>query len=71
MIHGATSVAAWGILANLQQMEAAAAAISNPDQPAGIPEIVSLKQAEQGMRANIAVLQLINETSDHLIDIIA
>ena len=71
MISNAFEFASYGIRENGERFSRAAARISNPDTMVGVAEIVEMKQAEHGMRANVAVLKVANEMSEHLVDIIA
>ncbi len=53
---------------NLQQFAQAAGGIANPNSITDVSDIVDLKQAQNAIELNAAVLMVANEMSDELID---
>ena len=70
-LTSALSIANQGIQNNLQQFTNAVDKISDPEGNAGIKEIVEMKQAEQGIKVNAAVIRTANEMTGSLINILA
>lgn len=70
MFPNALSSANHGIQYHLQRFANAADRISDPDSDAGVEEIVEMKQAEQGIKINAAVIRAANGMSGSLINIL-
>ena len=71
MLPNALSFAYQGIHFHLQQFANAADRISDPDSDAGIREIMEMKQAEQGVKINAAVIRKVNDMSGTLVNLLA
>jgi hypothetical protein len=69
MFVNAFASANYGIQSNLQRFESAANRLAGP--VSGVREIVEIKQAEQGIKINAAVIRTASEMSDSLVDILA
>lgn len=71
MISSATASATIGIQANLSRFASAADRISNPESSLSVENAIALKTAEHGIKANAAVLSVVNDVHDQLVDILA
>ena len=70
MLPNALSSANHGIQHHLQRFAIAADRIADPDSAAGVEEIIEMKQAEQGIKINVAVIRAANDMSGSLINIL-
>ena len=70
MIPDATHSATIGIRENLNRFATAANRIADPDISEGIGDIMEMKQAQQNIRVNGAVIKVANEMSEYLIDLL-
>lgn len=70
MLTSTLSSANQGIQFHLRQFAIAADRISDPDSIAGVKEIMELKQAEQGIKVNVAVSRTANKMAGSLLDML-
>lgn len=70
MLITGSSHAMAGIQYNFAQFDLAAKRISDPETMADVSDIVAMKQAEVGIKANAAVLKKANELSGVYLDLL-
>lgn len=71
MTIGASASATVGMRNALQTYNRAVEKISEPNTVAGVEDVTDLKASEQQFKVNAKAAAVANQTSEHLIDIIA
>ncbi|MEM7478597.1 MAG: hypothetical protein AAF483_26740 [Planctomycetota bacterium] len=70
MIQPASSVLSTALQKSFRDLDVAAEKIADPRSVGDAEPIKDLKVAEHASRATIAALKVVNDTTDHLIDIV-